>query len=290
MDSNFSLSRALRIAAMDIYKWIINPRMITLAAMIVFVWNFAVIPLMEISREMNSPLNFIEPFIAVYNSRVLCLVTPAVYLFLVSDHPRLDRNGIFVLYRVNKKEWVTGQLIFFMFTAFSYNLIIFLGSLIPNCINSFVANGWSEVITKYGTLFPEKSSSFAARLITEELFNQVSPYMAAAASFALNFLYMLLLSMILLLFHVLELRKIGLPIAISVVGIGSALGIFKSWGMWLFPMPHTMISLHYTKYLKEPIMSVTKSVVYFILVILVFFLIGSFRVKHTDFLYIDDNE
>ncbi len=290
MGSKFSVSRVWRTACIEYYKWIINPRMIIVAAMIVFVWSFAVTPLMQISREMNSPLNFAEPFIAVFNSRVLCLVTPAIYIFLVSDYPHLDRNSLFVLHRTNKTEWAIGQFIFFIFTVLTFNCLILVFSFIPNCTNAFIANGWSLVITRYGIYNPEKASSFAASLITEELYNQISPYQAMAISFFLNSLYMLLLATILLLFHVFNFRKIGVPMAISIIGIGSALGIFRSSGMWFFPMPHTMISLHYTKHLKEPIMSISASFLYFGIIILILLIISLFRVKHTNFLNIDDNE
>lgn len=290
MDNKFSISRTWRIACIDFYKWIINSRMVVVAAMIVFVWSFAVTPLMEISREMNSPLNFIEPFIAVFNSRVLCLVTPAVYIFLISDHPHLDRNSLFVLHRVNKREWVLGQFIFFILSAFSFMGIIFLFSLIPNCMNAFVANGWSLVVTKYGVYNPERAYSFAASLIKEELYNQIAPYQAAATSFFLNFLYMLTLAVILLLFHVLNLRKIGVPVSISIIAVGSALGILNSQRMWYFSMAHTMIHLHYTKHLKEPIMDLRSSFLYFGIIISAILIFSLIRVKHTNFLNIDDNE
>ncbi len=290
MDSKFSISRTWRIACIDFYKWIINSRMIVVAAMIVFVWSFAVTPLMEISREMNSPLNFIEPFIAVLNSRVLCLVTPAVYIFLMSDYPRLDRNSLFVLHRVNKAEWVLGQFIFFALSALAFTAIIFIASLIPNCMNAFVANGWSLVVTKYGVYNPERAYSFAASLIKEELYNQIAPYQAAITSFLLNFLYMLNLAMILLLFHVLNLRKIGVPVSISIIAVGSALGILGSSGMWYFPMAHTMIHLHFTKHMKEPIMELKTSFIYFGVIIPVLLILSLIRVKRTNFLNIDDNE
>lgn len=290
MDSKFSISRTWRIACIDFYKWIINSRMIVAAAMIVFVWSFAVTPLMEISREMNSPLNFIEPFIAVLNSRVLCLVTPAVYIFLVSDYPHLDRNSLFVLHRVNKREWVLGQFIFFVLSAFTFTGLILISSLIPNCMNSYIANGWSLVVTKYGIYNPEKAYSFAASLIKAELYNQIAPYQAAITSFFLNLLYMILLAVILLLFHVLNLRKIGVPVSISVIAVGSALGILNSQGMWYFPMAHTMIHLHYTKYLKEPVMNIISSFLYFGIIISAIIIFCLIWVKHTDFLNIDDNE
>lgn len=143
-----------------------------------------------------------------------------------------------------------GTVYFFIFTVLTFNCLILVCSIILNCINAFVANGWSLVATRYGIYNPEKVSSFAASLITEELYNQISPYQAMVISFFLNSLYMLLLAAVLILFHVLNCRKIGVPMAIGIIGIGIALGIFKSSGMWFFPMPHTMISLHYTKHLK----------------------------------------
>jgi len=290
MGSKFSASRVWRIMTADLYKWIINPRITVAAAMIVFVWSFAIDPLIGISKEMNSPLNFIEPFIAVFNSRTLCLVTPAVYVFLISDYPHLDRNSLFILHCVHKREWVMGQFLFFVVSSFIFMSVIFIFSVLPNAISSFTANGWSLVVTRYGIYNPEKAYSFAANLITKELYNQIAPFQAAVLSFVLNWLYMILLGTVLLMFHVLNLRKIGVPVLISIIAMGSALGVFRSQGMWLFPMAHTMISLHYTEYLKEPVVSLEASFMYFgglIMLIIIFCLL---RVGRTNFLNIDDNE
>ena len=290
MGSKFSFSRIWRIMTADLYKWIINPRMTVAVAMIVFVWSLAIDPLIGISKEMNSPLNFVEPFIAVFNSRTLCLVTPAVYVFLISDYPHLDRNSLFILHRVHKREWVMGQFLFFVVSSFIFMSVIFIFSVIPNAINSFNANGWSLVVTRYGIYNPEKAYSFAVNLITKELYNQIAPFQGALLSFVLNWLYMILLGTVLLMFHVLNLRKTGVPVLISIIAMGSALGVFRSQGMWYFPMAHTMISLHYTEYLKEPVMSLSSSFLYFCGLILTVLIISLLRVGRTNFLNIDDNE
>lgn len=290
MGSKFSFSRIWHIMTADLYKWIINPRMTVAVAMIVFVWSFAIDPLIGISKEMNSPLNIIEPFIAVFNSRTLCLVTPAVYVFLISDYPHLDRNSLFILHRVHKREWVMGQFLFFVVSSFVFMGFIFIFSVLPNAVNSFTANGWSLVVTRYGIYNPEKAYSFAVNLITKELYNQIAPFQGALLSFVLNWLYMILLGTVLLMFHVLNLRKTGVPVLISIIAMGSALGVFRSQGMWYFPMAHTMISLHYTEYLKEPIMSLSSSFLYFGGLILTVLIISLLRVGRTNFLNIDDNE
>ncbi len=290
MDSKFSVSEIFRISMIELYKWVVNPRMITVVALVIFIWNFAVNPLIDISHEMGSPINFIEPFIAVFNSRTLCLVMPAMYIFLVSDYPHLDRNSLFVLCRVKKSKWVWGQFLFFMFSSFLFMLLIFVFTVLPNISNSFADNGWSLVITRYGIYNPERAQSFAATLITKKLYNQIAPYQAAIFIFLLNWLYMIFLGTVLLMFHVLNLRKIGVPILAGIVGIGSALGVFSSKGMWYFPMAHTMVSLHFTEHLRTPVMRIENSFLYFGVLIFVLLAVSLISCKNTDFLRIDDNE
>jgi len=290
MDSKFSFSRVFRITFTELNKWLINSRMLIAACMVIFIWSFAIEPLTEISREMNSPLNFAEPFIAVFNSRTLCLVTPAVYVFLISDYPHLDRNSLFILHRVNKREWIMGQFLFFLLSSFIFMLIILVFSIVPVMNSSFAANGWSIAVTRYEAQFPEKANSFSATLITKELYNQIAPYQAAIVSFMLNWFYMLFLAVVLLLFHTLNMKKAGVPVIISIIGIGSALAVFKSEGMWYFPMAHSMTNSHFTKYFKETVTDLSTSFIYFGITILILLIMSMLMVKKTNFLNIDDNE
>lgn len=80
--------------------------------------------------------------------RALFLI-PAVYVFLISDCPRLDSSSLFLLHRTSRREWVTGQLLFFALTALAFSLLIFLCAVLPNSMDAFAANGWSTVVTKY---------------------------------------------------------------------------------------------------------------------------------------------
>ena len=284
MGNKFSVQRSYRIACASFYQWVMNPRMIVAASMIVFVWNFAVSPLVSISREMNTPLNVVEPYIAVLNSRTLCLVMPSVYVFLISDCPRLDKSSQFTLHRISKTEWVIGQFLFFVLTAFAFSVLIFLSAILPNCLHAFAANGWSTVVTKYAIYYPEKSASFAAQLIKGELYHQIEPYRAALLSFALSLMYETLLAMMLLLFQILNLRKYGIAAAIGIIGLGSAFGLFRAGCMWYFPMAHTMVELHYTKYLKAPVMDIRYSFIYFAVVITLILILCLIKVKRTDFI------
>ena len=54
--------------------------------------------------------------------------------------------------------------------------------------------------------------------------------------------------------------------------------------MWYFPMAHTMVELHYTKYLKKPVMDIRYSFLYFAAIIVLVLIICLFKVRRTDFI------
>jgi hypothetical protein len=264
--------------------------MIIAVAAAIFIWNFAVSPLVKLSVEMNSPLNIVEPFIAVINSKALSLIIPSVFLVLISDYPRIDRNSLFMLQRVNKNEWVIGQVIFFIFADITYLLFTFLSCILPLQTKAFFINGWSLVVTKYAFLFPDKASSFAATLITKELYNQMPPFESVMSSFLLAFMYLLFISMLLLLFYVVNIKKLGIVASVSIIAVGSALCIIKATGMWVFPAAHTMLYLHFTQYFKEPVLSIRTSFLYFAGLLIIIFILCLIFIKFTDFLTAEEND
>jgi len=290
MENKFFFKKVFRIANIEFLKWLVNPRMIITVCMVVFIWNFSLLPLIKLSNEMNSPLNTLEPFIAVTCSRVLNIVIPAVYLFLISDYPRIDKNSIYFLHRTGRKEWLCGQILFLSMSSFYYMLIIFLCSILPNVANSFFINGWSVAITRYKIYFPEKASSFAATLITKELYNQITPFGASIYSFFIYFLYLILIAFILLCFFVINRKKIGIVTVIGIIAVGSSLGIVHAKEMWLFPTAHAIINLHFTEHFKEPIMKLHNSFFYFIIFITLAVMFCLFGIAQTDFLNIDEND
>lgn len=284
------MKNILRVALMEYRKWIISNRMIVAAAFLIFIWNFAVYSLTELSTEMNSPLNVCEPYIAVCNSRVLCMLTPAIFLFLVADCPQLDHNSLFILHRTSRNKWIIGEFIFFILAAVTFGTIIALGSVIPNAYHAFAANGWSLVVTRYGVYFPDKASSFAAGLIPKSLYHQIPPFQAALLSFLFTTLYMILLAEILLMATVHNKKHIGLMISVAIIAVGAALGFMDANGMWIFPMAHSVVSLHYTDYFQEPVCSFQFSLLYDLIAIVVCFIVSLVAVKKTAFYDIKDTD
>ncbi len=283
-----SIRKILSTARTEYVKWITNPRMIILGVMLIFIYDFAVSPLLQMAEEMNSPLNMFEPFIAVANSQLLILIIPAVYLTLISDFPRTDGNTLFFLLRTGKINWLLGQILFIIMTIFTFIGTVFLGTVLPMLTQGFIADKWSLVVKQYGIIFPEKAMSFGNQLITEKLYNQLPPFSAVIQSYLLMMAYLLTLALIMLMFNCIKLKLMGLLSSGAVIAFGGALSVANVKAMWLFPMAHTIIYLHYTRFFREPVFAMWKTALYFVVVAVVLIAISMISLDQTDFDSVQD--
>ncbi len=260
-------------------KWLSNPRMIILVVMLIFIYSFAIEPLLVHSSELNSPLNIFEPFIAITNSKMLMLIIPSVFIALVADFPKSDGLLFLTIQRVGRISWFYGQLLFMILAVLTYIMVIFLWSIIPVVYGGYVANGWSLVITRYAAYFPEKSSSFACELLPPNLYNQVSPYDALLFSCITNIVYLYILSIMLLLFHNLRLKSCGLIISSLIQALGGALCVLDTNFMWFMPFSHTVLRLHYTEELRQPIFQPKVSFIYLLILLIILLSISRITVS-----------
>ena len=90
MAGKISLRKIWAVARTEWLKWVCNPRMIIIPVLTVFIYSYAITPLLERSEKMGEPLNLLEPLIAVGNSGMLTLIIPLVFLTLMSDFPKTD--------------------------------------------------------------------------------------------------------------------------------------------------------------------------------------------------------
>lgn len=283
-----SLKKIYLTAKTEYIKWLFNPRMIIIAVMIVFVYNLAVIPLCKMSDEMKSNLNVLEPFIAITNSNLLIMIIPGVFLTLISDFPKTDGNTLFFLQRTDRINWVIGQALFVVFAIVTFITVIFIASVLPVIRLASYENCWSDTVMNFKKAFPEKSMAFGANLITENLTYQVSPLSAAVQSSVLVMLYLFLLSMIMLMFSTSGVKLMGLISSAGVISIGGALCALNTTAKWIFPMSHTIIWLHNTKYFRQPVMEMWKSYMYFAVAIIVLLMLSCILIESTNFDSVSD--
>jgi hypothetical protein len=260
--NNFSLRKSFSVAKVEFVKWVCDARMIILAVLLIFIKSFAIDPLISNAELMGEPLNILEPFIGVANSGAVLLIIPLVFLTLIADYPKIDTNTVFYIIRVGRLNWLVGQVLKLIFMAVSYLAVIFLGAVIPMLSKGFWYNGWSNVATKFAQTFPDKSGNFGVQLLPENLYNQLSVFSAAVQSYLLIFAYLLIIGLILLSFSLIKQKTLGFVLCGTIISLGTAFCSIKTTLMWTMPMANSIIWLHYTKYFRQPVVSMAFSVIY----------------------------
>lgn len=279
---NFSLRQCFSCAKTEYIKWVCDARMVILGVLLIFIYNFAILPLLQNAEKMNEPLNMLEPFIAVANSGAVLMIIPLVFMTLIADFPKIDNNTVFYIMRIGRKNWLTGQIIKLVMMSASYLAVIFVGSVVPMLFKGFWYNGWSNVVTNFKNVFPEQSMNFGVQLVPENLYNQLTVFEAAVKSYLLVFAYLMIIGLILLSLSLIKHKTLGFVSCGAVIALGTAFCSIKTSLMWTMPMANSIIWLHFTKYFRVPEVSITFSVVYlvtFVLVLIVFcyIMIGRFN-------------
>ena len=278
----FNLRQCFACAKTEYIKWICDARMVILGVLLIFIYNFAIQPLLQNAEKMNEPLNMLEPFIAVANSGAVLMIIPLVFMTLIADFPKIDNNTVFYIMRIGRKNWLTGQIIKLVMMAASYLAVIFVGSVVPMITRGFWYNGWSNVVTNFKNVFPEQSMNFGVQLVPENLYNQLTVFEAAVKSYLLVFAYLMIIGLILLSLSLIKHKTLGFVSCGAVIALGTAFCSIKTSLMWTMPMANSIIWLHFTKYFRVPEVSIAFSVVYLVtfvlaLIIFCYIMIGRFN-------------
>lgn len=265
--SKFSFKNSLSCAWVEFVKWIVDARMIIVLCLCVFIYSFVVEPIKANAELMGEPMNALEPFIATLNSGMVLLIIPLGFLTLISDFPKIDGSTIFYIFRIGKKSWLCGQILRLLMMTAAYILVIFAASVGGVVTSGFTGAEWSLVATKFASEFPEQSGNFGVLLLPENLYNQMTLPTAVMESTLFVIAYLFSLGMILLAFSIAKRKTAGIVACGLVIALGAALCSINTKLMWALPMAHSIIWLHYTEFLREPIFPVFYSALYFAAII-----------------------
>ena len=217
---------------------------------------------------MGEPLNILEPFIAVANSEILILIIPIVFLTLIADYPKLTPIPCFISFVSAGRTGCGADL-----EACFYDNIISCGNIsrhsFANAFKGFWYNGWSNVATGFVKMFPDRRGDFGVELLPENLYNQLSVFEAAVKSYLLVAAYLMIIGLILLVFSLFKRKTVGFIICGGMISLGMAFSAIRTNLMWTMPMANSITWLHYTKYFKKPIMPMSFSVIYLLVLIAV---------------------
>ncbi len=281
--SKFSVKNAFSLAHTELVKWITDARMIVVLCLMVFINASVVDPIKTNAELMSEPMNVFEPFIATLNSGMVLLIVPLGFITLISDFPKIDGNAVFFVFRIGKKSWLCGQILLLVLMILLYISAIFIAVVMPVMNISFLGTEWSLVATKFVSRFPEQSSNFGVLLLPENLYHQMTLPAALVQSTLFVSAYLLMLGMILLAFTIAKRKTAGFIVCGLIISFGAVFCSIRTELMWIFPMSHSIVWLHYTEFLREPIFPILGSAIYFLVIIALLMIFCILSLKRFDY-------
>ena len=106
--------------------------------------------IVRFAREKDTILMVLEPFIWCFEDGQSIMLISLLLILLFADMPFLDGAVPYYLIRMNRKQWLTGQLLYVISATLLYLGFIF-GITALLCMNrAFPGNMWSETAAKLG--------------------------------------------------------------------------------------------------------------------------------------------
>lgn len=283
-------NNVFRVAKNEYIKWIRNPKMIITLVMLIFAYDFVIKELITAADKMGVQLQIFEGFIGISNSQLLLMIIPIVFVGLMGDFPRVDGNAMFYIHRVGKTNWLVGQIIFAVMASATYLAMLLGFSVLTFVGRCNITNIWSDVTTKYYIFAPNDYLSRVATLTTGRLYNNLPPIDATLNILGLMFLFLVLISMMLLVGFVCKARTAGIVITTGILSLGNVLAYMEGAIRWLFPTAHAILEIHFDEIYKKPIMDMRLSYIYYLVLIIILFVAAYLAIDKYDFSRIQELE
>ena len=253
-------------ARMEYSLWLTNPRMSILLVLLVLIHSMVIQPLAQAGGQIGARFHMLEPLAALCNSTLILLILPIGFLILMAGFPRMDRGFLLRLYRVGRLNWVLGELLYLCMAAATYLGAVLLGTAL--CSLPYAPStgpGWSAVATDYADILGEDALKNIIALLPKNLYQQMGPGTAAAGSFLLLFLCLVLMGSVLLAASLLRVKAMGVAADAALLLVGAGFVILDSPWMWGFPCAHALTWIHFNPYFRAPVCPLWVSGFYFLL-------------------------
>lgn len=265
--------------AWEQYKsWLISPRILLAVYITIFINENITKKMLTICTEVGYKINLAEPLALIFSKSIYTVIIPIVFIALMTDFPRTE-GSIFYVYRMSRKSWVLGELIFAAASSLTYVLSLILGTLLYCAGKCDLSNEWSDFTTKLYLDYPDIYAQSTSLAVESSVYTQGRPIEVILHSAALIFLYTLILSLVIMLFKLLSIKEAGIISGIAITLFGLATDSGASKAMWVFPITHTVFGWHYDRFFRAQNFTIPGSYIY-LGALLVTLVIGNFIVSN----------
>lgn len=262
MDLNW-IKKIWNLSQIEMLRLVRSTKMIILAVFLIFINIQVIAPLRRLSILMESKVSLLEPFAAIGNSGIIVLVMPLFFLTMMADFPREGNSQYFYQMRCSKRTWIAGQILYAVESSIALTGFVFASLCMLSLDFTNQSLDYSYAVTRYVATFPERAGEYVVQLVPENLYNQIVLSKAMLHTAILLISYFLMLALIMLVFSLIKKKIIGILLDAFLIILGVITCAARAAFMWIFPMAHTIIWLHYEKYQSKQVLPLFYSYLYF---------------------------
>lgn len=218
----FKIRQICSVTAYNFRQWRRNPRVFITFALAFILCFLLSDKAVRFAKEYKTTMQIVEAFIWTFDDSNSILLTSLLLVLLFSDMPFITSGTPLYLMRMNRKNWLVGQVFYIILATTIYMVFILAATTLVCMHNSFIGNKWSQTAAILGYSDAGKAIALPALLKTLEM---STPYKSMTIIFVLMLLYAMLMGLIMLAFNI---RKGQLAGTISVF-------VFSLFGVILKP-------------------------------------------------------
>ena len=271
----------LHVSYSQLKRTFVSSRLVVFSVLILFIKLQIVDPLIAASEKVvpealangetiDGRISVFQPFICLGNSGAVSLLLPLFLIVVLSGFPSAEDFDLFIHIRFSRVKWAFSEMLVIIGTSAVLTFIVGLVSGLLLGKHAGFERKYSETVTHYLYYFRGDTGEYVLELIPANLYNQQKFDTALLHSFLLLVLEFTLLGMIILFFAVINRKFIGILCDFVLIIGGTIMTAADFKAKWLFPMPHTIIWLHYEKILKKPVFPLWGSYLYLLAGIMIF--------------------
>lgn len=241
------IKQAFIIGRQTYREWIFNSRNIIIFIVLIFLSNYTVTPLVNISAQVGVPINVFEPFIANINSQYVVMMILACFLVLISDFPRMEGNNGYFLMRTSRLVWLSGKLIFALGAVFTYVAALFAALTVRAAAVSFYSDGWSYIMRDYWEKYSQMGQEKAiVCIVYSSLYNNFTAFEGFWVTVVLLCAMLFMLCLIMMIANLLNQKVVGIVTNLTLILLGFILAFSGSRIACILPVGNIMLAVQNT--------------------------------------------
>lgn len=238
------MKRIISVIKYEFFETIRRPKILLVLFFIIVLYESTLSPMKNLCGETGLMLNIFEPFILMCTRSVNIILIPLIFIALISEFPNC-KTDYFRIIRINKREWLIGEIAFLSLTSLLMLIVLVIGTAIPMIGAADVSYAWSGFMTSLNENYPEKYLHNLRFTLESNVITHSLPISAAVYSFFIMWLNLMIYGLLILLGDLASKRMVLFAFTLSLAVLGGCSTLFNSGIKWIFPITHTQLGQHF---------------------------------------------